>query len=72
MLKLYCHFANLCHAAPQALRRFSRGTRGVSAIEYALLLGTVAVGVFTVLTQFSDGIQATMTKMLANFSQAVS
>ena len=38
-------------------RRFLETTRGVSAIEYALLVGLVAVAVGAALVTFSDDVQ---------------
>lgn len=49
---------------PQAfsrrLRSFLRGGRAVSAVEYALLVGLVAMGVAAGLVAFSDDIQAAL------------
>ena len=43
------------------LRRFLETTRGVSAIEYALLVGLVAVAVGAALVTFSDDVQDAIT-----------
>lgn len=45
------------------LRRFLETTRGVSAIEYALLVGLVAVAVGTAIVTFSDDLQTTITNI---------
>ena len=43
------------------LRRFLESTRGVSAIEYALLVGLVAVAVGAAIVTFSDDVQTAIT-----------
>lgn len=47
-------------AFSRPLRGFLQGGRGVSAIEYALLVGLVAVGVAAGLLAFGDDIQAAL------------
>ena len=42
------------------LRRFLESTRGVSAIEYALLVGLVAVAVGAAIVAFSGDLQTTI------------
>ena len=42
------------------LRRFLETTRGVSAIEYALLVGLVAVAVGAAIVAFSGDLQTTI------------
>ena len=42
-------------------RRFLMATRGVSAIEYALLVGVVAVAIGAALVTFSDDVQTAIT-----------
>lgn len=44
-------------------RRFLEATRGVSAIEYALLVGLVAVAVGAAIVTFSDDLQTTITNI---------
>ena len=44
-------------------RRFLETTRGVSAIEYALLVGLVAVAVGAAIVTFSGDLQETITNI---------
>ena len=44
-------------------RRFLEATRAVSAIEYALLVGLVAVAVGAAIVTFSDDLQTTITNI---------
>ena len=42
-------------------KAFLRGERGVSALEYAILVGVIVVGVVAALNAFSDQITAALT-----------
>ena len=44
----------------QRFKAFLRGERGVSALEYAVLVGVIAVAVVGLLTAFSDQISTAM------------
>ena len=43
------------------LRRFLRANEAVSALEYAILVGVIAVGVGAALVTFGDNIEAALT-----------
>ena len=52
----------------QRYRRFIRNNRAVSALEYAILVGVIAVGIGTALTAFSTQITTALenvTKQIA-------
>ena len=44
----------------QGYRRFIRTNRAVSALEYAILVGVIAVGIGTALTAFNSQIKAAL------------
>ena len=44
----------------QRFKAFLRGERGVSALEYAVLVGVIAVAVVGLLTGFADEIEQAM------------
>ena len=44
----------------QRLRHFGRSDKGVSALEYAILVGVVVVAIGAALTAFSDNITDTL------------
>ena len=43
------------------LRRFARANEAVSALEYAILVGVIAVAIAAALTTFADNIKAALT-----------
>ena len=49
------------------LRRFARANKAVSALEYAILVGVIAVGIATALATFEDS----LTKALGTIGTAV-
>ena len=54
----------------QSLWRFLRVDEAVSALEYALLVGIIAVGVGAALVTFQDTITAAMTAIGGNVTTA--
>lgn len=44
------------HTKPRGLRRFFRAEEAVSALEYAIVVGVVSVGVATAVGLFADDI----------------
>ena len=42
------------------LRRFARATKAVSALEYAILVGVIAVGIVAALATFNTEIQTAL------------
>ena len=44
----------------QKFARYLRNTRAVSALEYAILVGAIAIAVVVALNAFSDNIQTAM------------
>ena len=55
-----------------SVRGFLRSTRGVSALEYAILVGVVVVAVVAALTQFGDEVTAVMDRMSNQFLSSTS
>ena len=45
MLRIYIAGTNFAHAAIDAMRRLGRETSGVTAIEYGLIAGAIAVAI---------------------------
>lgn len=50
------------------LRGFLRSIRAVAALEYAILVGVIAVGIVTALGTFSDQIVAAITRVTASIT----
>ncbi len=45
------------------LRRFAKANEAVSALEYAILVGVVAVAIGAAIVAFSDNLKTTLTNM---------
>ena len=52
-------------------RQFLRQSRAVSALEYAILVGVIAVGVAAALATFNDSITAALTTISADLTNSV-
>ena len=52
----------------QVYRRFVRNNRAVSALEYAILVGVIAVGIGAALTAFSNQIKAALQNVSKNIA----
>lgn len=52
-------------------RGFLRSTRAVSALEYAILVGVIAVGVTAAITTFGEQIEAALTTISGNLTGSV-
>ena len=53
------------------IRRFLRSSRAVSALEYAILVGVIAVGAFAAITSFGEDIEDAITKISTQLSTKV-
>ena len=53
------------------IRRFLRSSRAVSALEYAILVGVIAVGALAAIGSFGDSIETAITKISTQLSTAV-
>ncbi len=51
------------------LKKLRRDQRGISAIEYAILIGVVGVGLVAVLSQAGTGIGAYVTKQISTLDK---
>ena len=53
-------------------RRFVRAREAVSALEYAILVGVIAVGIAVTLTTFSGSLKTAITKIGTSMTTIVS
>ena len=58
--------------AGRAVRRLAKDERGVSVIEYAILLGVIVAATAVAVTQFGDQIEAAITQVATNVTGTVS
>ncbi|MGQ0662218.1 MAG: Flp family type IVb pilin [Pseudomonadota bacterium] len=62
MLRLYIAASNLQHSALAGLRRLCGDKAGVTAIEYGLIAGAIAVAIIAVVLALGEDIKALFTK----------
>ena len=53
------------------VRRYLKSTRAVSALEYAVLVGVIAVALTAALTAFSENLQTALTTLSGKVTTAV-
>ena len=53
------------------VRRYLKSTRAVSALEYAILVGVIAIAVTAGLTAFSGTLETAITKLGTEVTKAV-
>ena len=58
--------------AGRAIRRLVKDERGVSVIEYAILLGVIVAATAVAVSQFGDQIEAAITTVAGNVTNTVS
>ena len=58
--------------AGRAVRRLAKDERGVSVIEYAILLGVIVAATAVAVSQFGDQIEAAINTVASNVTGTVS
>ena len=58
--------------AGRAVRRLAKDERGVSVIEYAILLGVIVAATAVAVSQFGDQIEAAINQVASNVTGTVS